>query len=86
MNEDDLYQAMDWLLTRKGAIETQLAQRHLEEGSLVLCDVTSTYLEGEALDLAFGYSRELPYSPSRPRKPRSMKIEFVHNDIAAWPL
>ena len=59
VDEDDLYQAMDWLLQRKSAIETQLAQRHLEEGSLVLCDVTSTYLEAEALDLAaYGYSRD----------------------------
>lgn len=59
VDEDDLYDAMDWLLKRKDAIETQLAQRHLKEGSLVLCDVTSTYLEGEALDLAaYGYSRD----------------------------
>ncbi|WP_201732463.1 hypothetical protein [Acidithrix sp. C25] len=30
---DDLYGAMDWILQRQGAIETQLSRRHLTEGS-----------------------------------------------------
>ncbi len=48
---------MDWLLKRKSIIEERLARRHLEEGSLA--DVTSTYVEGEALELAeYGYSRD----------------------------
>ena len=56
---DDLYQAMDWLLERQEHIEKQLAARHLEEGSLVLCDVTSTYFEGRACPLAhLGHSRD----------------------------
>ena len=59
IDEDDLYQTMDWLLKRKSTIEERLARQHLEEGSLVLCDVTSTYVEGEALELAeYGYSRD----------------------------
>jgi hypothetical protein len=56
---DDLYNAMDWLLERQGHLEQQLAARHLVDGSLVLCDVTSTYFEGRACPLAhLGYSRD----------------------------
>ena len=58
-DEDDLYDAMEWLLARKSAIERRLARRHLTEGALLLCDVTSTYVEGKALELAkYGYSRD----------------------------
>ncbi len=58
-SEDDLYEAMDWLLERQADIETSLAQRHLEEGTLVLYDVSSTYFEGETCPLAqYGYSRD----------------------------
>ena len=45
-DEDDLYNAMDWLLARQAQIEKKLAARHLSEGSLVLYDVTSSYYEG----------------------------------------
>lgn len=56
---DDLYYAMDWLLERQERLEKQLAARHLEDGSLVLCDVTSTYFEGRTCPLAhLGYSRD----------------------------
>lgn len=59
VGEEDLYQAMDWLLERQARIEDRLAQRHLEEGSLVLYDVTSTYFEGQHCPLArHGYSRD----------------------------
>lgn len=63
--EDDLYEAMDWLLPRQERIETALAQRHLTEGCLVLYDVTSTYFEGKHCPLAFlGHSRdERPGNP-----------------------
>ncbi len=44
--EDELYQAMDWLLERKPRIGKKLAERHLEEGSLVLYDVSSSFCEG----------------------------------------
>jgi transposase len=57
--EDHLYEAMDWLLKRQGAIEKRLAQRHLGEGALVLYDVTSSYYEGKTCPLArFGYDRD----------------------------
>ena len=56
---DDLYDATDWLLARKAGVEQRLAKKHLDEGSLLLCDVTSTYVEGKAMDLAkYGYSRD----------------------------
>ena len=59
VNEDDLYAAMDWLLTRQDPIERGLAKRHLKDGALVLYDLTSVYLEGQACPLAQrGYARD----------------------------
>ena len=52
LDEDDLYGAMDWLLERQERIERSLAKRHLEEGSLVLCDLTSVWMEGTRCPLA----------------------------------
>jgi hypothetical protein len=58
-NEDELYAALDWLLVRQGRIERALARRHLEEGTLVLYDVSSSYFEGHSCPLAqLGYSRD----------------------------
>lgn len=51
-DEDECYEALDWLLTRQDRIEKKLAKRHLEEGSSVLYDVTSSYYEGHACPLA----------------------------------
>jgi len=57
--EDNLYQAMDWLLARQERIEQKLAARHLAEGCLVLYDVTSSYYEGRTCPLArFGHDRD----------------------------
>ncbi|MCP4566549.1 MAG: IS1634 family transposase [FCB group bacterium] len=52
VNENDLYHAMDWLLTRQGKIEASLADKHLTNGSLVLYDVSSSYFEGVCCPLA----------------------------------
>jgi transposase len=58
-DEDELYEAMDWLLERQERIERALARRHLEEGTLVLYDVSSSYFEGRSCPLAkLGYSRD----------------------------
>lgn len=58
-SEDELYEAMDWLLARQPRIEQALAREHLEERTLVLYDLTSTYFEGRACPLARrGYSRD----------------------------
>ena len=59
LDEDELYTALDWLHERQPAIETALAKRHLQNGTLVLYDVSSSYLEGRRCPLALrGYSRD----------------------------
>jgi transposase len=59
VEEDELYEAMDWLLNRQERIEAALAKRHLSEGTLVLYDVSSTYFEGRRCPLArIGHSRD----------------------------
>jgi hypothetical protein len=58
-DQDDLYRAMDWLFERQRGIEDRLARRHLEGGTLVLYDVSSSYFEGRSCPLArIGYSRD----------------------------
>lgn len=58
-DEDDLYSAMDWLLTRQDAIQKKLAVRHLREGGLVLYDLSSSYFEGTTCALAkLGHNRD----------------------------
>ena len=58
-DEDELYQAMDWLLERQDNIEKKLAGRHLEEGGLALYDLTSSYFEGVTCSLAaLGHNRD----------------------------
>jgi len=59
VDEDELYAALDLLARCQADIEQVLARRHLEDGTLVLYDVTSSYLEGRHCELAqFGYSRD----------------------------
>jgi hypothetical protein len=59
IDEDELYTALDWLLERQPAIEATLAKRHLTNGTLVLYDVSSSYMEGRCCPLAKrGYSRD----------------------------
>ncbi len=58
-DEDELYEAMDWLVERQGVIEKKLAARHLESGGLALYDLTSSYFEGVTCPLAKrGYNRD----------------------------
>jgi len=58
-NEDDLYEAMDWLLAHQNTIQKKLAARHLSAGGLVLYDLSSSYFEGSCCPLAkLGYSRD----------------------------
>jgi hypothetical protein len=55
----EIYATLDWLGSEQNFIENQLARRHLRNGTLVLYDVTSTYLEGRCCPLArHGYSRD----------------------------
>jgi hypothetical protein len=59
VDEDELYAALDLLGETQPKIERALARRHLQDGCLVLYDLTSSYLEGRCCELArFGYSRD----------------------------
>lgn len=69
VSADSLYRSLDWLVERQPAIESKLAAKHLREGTLLLYDVTSTYLEGRCCPLAaHGYSRD--------GKPGKMQLVF----------
>ena len=58
-DEDDLYDAMDWLVLRQSRIERRIARRHLHDGGLVLYDLSSSYVEGSHCPLARrGYNRD----------------------------
>ncbi|HWR88042.1 MAG TPA: IS1634 family transposase [Acidiferrobacterales bacterium] len=56
---DDLYRALDWLHDAQPAIERRLARQHLAGSTLVLYDLTSTWLTGHCCELAArGHSRD----------------------------
>ena len=56
---DDIYAAMDWLVSRQDDIEKQLAARHLNQGGIAMFDLSSSWVEGSHCELtAFGYSRD----------------------------
>ena len=58
-DEDDLYEAMDWLAARQQKIEDALAARHLAGGTLVLYDVSSAAFEGRTCPLgAIGHPKD----------------------------
>src|SRR6202162_4748244 len=59
VKEREAYEAVDWLLERQQRIENGLARRHLQNGVLVLYDVSSSYFEGRCCPLAqYGHSRD----------------------------
>src|ERR687887_221132 len=69
VEEREIYAALDWLGPQQARIERSLAQRHLADGTLVLYDVSSSYLEGRCCELArFGYSRD--------RRPDRLQIVY----------
>jgi Transposase DDE domain len=61
---DEVYAAMDWLLSRQDAIEAKLARRHLANATtnphrMALFDLSSSWMEGRCCALAVpGYSRD----------------------------
>ena len=56
---DDLYAALDWLHDAQPSIERRLARQHLVGSTLVLYDLTSTWLTGHCCELAArGHSRD----------------------------
>jgi transposase len=59
--EEHCYLPMDRLLERQKAIQRSLANKHLQNGQLVLYDITSTYFEGEYAQselVLFGFNRD----------------------------
>jgi hypothetical protein len=59
VNVKEVYAALDWLGMAQSSIEDALARRHLRDGTLVLYDVSSSYVEGRCCELArFGHSRD----------------------------
>ena len=56
---NEVLNMLDWLLKRQPWIERGLARRYLQQGTLILYDMTSSYLEGRCCPLArFGYNRD----------------------------
>ena len=56
---DEIYAAMDWLVSRQDDVEKQLAARHLHQGGIAMFDLSSSWMEGTHCELAaFGYSRD----------------------------
>jgi hypothetical protein len=74
VNVKEVYAALDWLGMAQPSIEEALAQRHLHDGTLVLYDVSSSYVEGRCCELArFGHSRD----------GRSDKMQIVYGLLCA---
>lgn len=58
-SEEDLYSALDWLLKRQATIENALAKKHLQDGTLLFYDVSSSYFEGKTCPLArYGHNKD----------------------------
>jgi transposase len=56
---DEVYAAMDQLLTRQDDIQAELARRHLSEGGIAMFDLSSSWMEGTCCELAkLGHSRD----------------------------
>lgn len=59
IDENGLYNALDWLLGRQSFIERKLAARHLKEGATVFYDISSSSYYGSQCPLAaWGYNRD----------------------------
>ena len=64
--EREVYAALDWLIEQQPRVEAALASRHLVNGTLVLYDVSSSYMEGRCCPLSkYGHTRD--HRPDRPQ-------------------
>lgn len=90
IREAEIYAALDWLGEQQARIERALARRHLHDGTLVLYDVSSSYLEGRCCELARpGYSRDhrpdrlqIVYGLLCDRQGRPVAVEVFEGDTA----
>jgi len=58
---DNCYQSIDKLIQRQDEIQRKLAAKHLNDNSIILHDITSSYLEGEYEEseiVTYGYNRD----------------------------
>lgn len=80
VSTDEVYAAMDWLVGRQTIIESGLVKTHLGSGSMVLYDLSSSWMEGSHCPLAArGYSRD--------HKTGKAQIEYgLMTDTAGRPL
>jgi len=91
IEEREIYAALDWLGEQQDRIERTLARRHLQDGTLVLYDVSSSYLEDRCCELArHGYSRDhrsdrlqIVYGLLCDRDGRPIAIEVFAGDTGA---
>lgn len=59
VSTDEIYTAMDWLVSGQRRIEKGLAARHLRAGGIAMFDLSSSWVEGTQCELAaFGHSRD----------------------------
>ena len=66
---DDYYSALDWLLDKQDQIESFLIKSHLGTGSMLLYDLSSSYMEGTKCPLShYGYNRD--------KKKGKLQIEY----------
>ena len=77
---DDYYSALDWLKDQQSSIESKLIKSHLSSGSMLLYDLSSSYMEGTKCPLSrYGYSRD--------KKRGKLQIEYgVVTTRAGLPL
>ena len=54
----DLYKAMDWLISRQHHIQKKLAKKIFRNGCIALYDLSSSYYEGSECPAQYGYSRD----------------------------
>ncbi|MDX8390691.1 MAG: IS1634 family transposase, partial [Mariprofundaceae bacterium] len=58
-SEQEVYEALYWLYSRQPVIEQKLARKHLQDGCLILCDVSASYYTGTHCNLAqFGHKKD----------------------------
>ena len=92
-DEEDLYQAMDWLLGRQKSIQKKLARQHLEQGAMAFYDISSSFYYGRCCPLAkLGNDRDkkkglpiITYGVMTDRQGRPISVQ-VYDGTTADPV